>query len=130
MVFSKRSWERFEMANSHYLGSCQCGAVSFEADADLDHTVICNCSRCQRLGAVLTFVPPEQFTLKSGEDNLSEYLFRDGKIQHLFCKNCGIQGFAYGSKPDGSQMVAINVNCLEGVDPRALSSYAHDGAAV
>jgi hypothetical protein len=30
---------------------------------------------------------------------------------------------------DGSPMVAVNVNCLEGVDPRALTSHHYDGAA-
>lgn len=118
------------MATKHYLGSCQCGAVSFEVDADLDKTVTCNCSRCQRLGSVLAFATPDAFSLKSGEDNLTEYRFNTKKLQHLFCKTCGIEGFAYGNSPvDGSPMVAVNVNCLEGVDPRALTSHHYDGAA-
>jgi hypothetical protein len=117
------------MGTVHYKGSCQCGAVSFEADADLDNTVTCNCSRCQRLGSVLTFVAREAFTLKSGEDNLSEYLFNKNQIHHQFCKTCGIQSFAYADKPDGSSVVALNVNCLEGVNPRALKSHAFDGAS-
>ena len=119
------------MATKHYLGSCQCGAVSYEADADLEQTVTCNCSRCQRLGVVLAFAPRAAFSLKSGGDNLTEYRFNTKTLQHLFCKTCGIEGFAYGNSPkDGSAMVAINVNCLDGVDPRALTSYHHDGAAV
>jgi hypothetical protein len=105
--------------------------VSYEADADLDQTITCNCSRCQRLGIVLAFAPRGAFTLKSGEDNLTEYRFNTKKLQHLFCKTCGIESFAYGTSPaDGSSMVAINVNCLEGVNPRALSSHPYDGAAV
>ena len=31
--------------------------------------------------------------------------------------------------PDGTAMVAINVNCLDGVDPRALPFRTHDGAS-
>ncbi|MCV3738346.1 GFA family protein [Rhizobium sp. TRM96647] len=117
------------MGMAHYRGSCQCGAVSFEADVDLDRTIVCNCSRCKRLGSVLAFTAREAFTLTSGEENLSEYLFNNRTVHHLFCRTCGIQGFAYGDKPDGASMVAINVNCLEGVDPRALASHAHDGAS-
>lgn len=117
------------MAIAHYRGSCQCGAVSFEADTDLDHTITCNCSRCQRLGSVLAFAPREAFTLNAGEDNLTEYRFNTMKLRHLFCKTCGIQGFSYSEKPDGTAMVAIKVNCLEGVNPRALSPHAHDGAS-
>lgn len=115
------------MANQHYEGGCQCGAVRYEVDADLDTVITCNCSRCRRLGSVLAFTPRDQFILKSGEESLSEYQFNQRKIRHLFCKVCGIQSFAYGALPDGTQMAAINVNCLEGVDPRALSPHHVDG---
>lgn len=115
------------MAVQHYHGGCQCGAVRFEVDADLDNTITCNCSRCQKLGSVLSFTPRNKFTLTSGEDKLTEYLFNKHAIQHLFCAICGIESFAYGSMPDGSPMAAINANCLEGVEPRALKSYHYDG---
>lgn len=115
------------MTVQHYKGSCQCGAVSFEADLDLESTITCNCSRCQRLGSVLSFTPKSSFTLKSGENNLSEYLFNKHVIHHLFCKTCGIEGFARGTSPDGNEMVAVNVNCLDGVDPRALQSKHYNG---
>jgi hypothetical protein len=115
------------MSNEHYRGGCQCGAVTYEVDADLDSTITCNCSRCQKLGFVLTFAPLEQFTLKSGEDNLTEYRFNAKRIQHLFCSTCGVESFAYGQMPDGTRIAAVNVNCLEEVDPRALDSKHVDG---
>ena len=115
------------MATRHYDGGCQCGAVSYEVDVDLDKTMTCNCSRCQRLGIVLAFSPPQDFHLKSGETGLTEYLFNRKVIRHLFCSTCGIESFAYGKMPDGSPIVAINVNCLSGVDPRALDSHPFDG---
>ena len=115
------------MAVQHYHGGCQCGAVRFEADADLDSTVTCNCSRCQRLGSVLSFTPRDKFTLLSGEDNLTEYLFNKRHIRHLFCKTCGIESFAYAAAPDGAPMTAINANCLDGVEPRELKSHHYDG---
>lgn len=115
------------MAVSHYEGSCQCGAVTYEVDVDLEKTLVCNCSRCQRMGFVLSFAPLESFQLKSGENNLTEYLFNRKVVRHLFCKTCGVEGFAYGARPDGSQVVAINANCLAGVAPRALNSQAVDG---
>ena len=113
-----------------FKGSCQCGAVKYEVDADLSQSVTCNCSRCQRLGLVLSFTPRSSFELKSGEDSLTEYLFSKKQIQHLFCKVCGVESFAYGKMPDGSEIVAINVNCLEGVEPRKLDSHHYDGASI
>ena len=115
------------MAVEHYQGGCQCGAVRFETDADLDSTVTCNCSRCQRLGSVLSFTPRDKFTLLSGQDSLTEYRFNRHAIQHLFCKVCGIESFAYAPAPDGTSMAAVNATCLDGVDPCALKSHHYDG---
>jgi hypothetical protein len=115
------------MPMQHYHGGCQCGAVRYEVDADLDRTITCNCSRCQKLGSVLTFTPADRFTLLSGEQYLTEYLFNKHAIRHLFCKVCGIESFARGAMPDGSPMVAVNANCLDGVKPRELKSHHYDG---
>ncbi len=117
------------MAEKHYSGSCQCGAVRFEVDIDLDGAVTCNCSRCQRLGSVLAFAPREKFALKQGEDATQVYLFNTKTIEHRFCRTCGIESFAYGAMPDGTRIAAVNANCLDGVDPRALTPKHVDGAS-
>jgi hypothetical protein len=49
------------MTTQRYNGSCQCGVVSFSAERDLDNTLTCNCSRCQRLGSVLAFTGVDGF---------------------------------------------------------------------
>jgi hypothetical protein len=82
---------------------------------------------CQRAGTILTFVPPEQFTLEQGRDNLSDYQFNKHVIHHLFCKTCGIKPFAEGQGPDGRKMIAINIRCLEGVEPDSLQLTRYDG---
>jgi hypothetical protein len=111
------------MPVQHYHGGCQCGAVRYEVDTD--QAMTCNCSRCQRLGSVLSFTSRDKFKLLSGEENLTEYLFNKHKIHHRFCKTCGIQSFAYSAMPDGTP--AINANCLDGVEPRQLSSHHFNG---
>jgi len=118
------------MAAKHYKGGCQCGAVSYEVDVDIDQAMTCNCSRCQKLGSVMAFAPRDSFKLKKGEDAVTEYRFNKKQISHLFCKTCGIESFAYGAMPDGSPVAAINVNCLEGVDPRELKTQHFDGRSV
>ena len=115
------------MSEQHYSGSCQCGAVTFEADLDLDSTITCNCSRCQRLGSVLAFTPRNKLTVNTGEGNLTEYLFNKHTIRHQFCKTCGIEPFAFATGRDGAPMAAVNANCLDNVDPRALKSKHVDG---
>ena len=112
-----------------YHGSCQCGAVRFTAELDLDSVVTCNCSRCRRLGSVLAFAPAGKFHLEAGEGATTEYLFNKHAISHRFCTTCGIQAYSMGSMPDGAPMAAVNVNCLDGVDPRALTAHHFDGAS-
>jgi hypothetical protein len=115
------------MAAQQYSGGCHCGAVRYEVTADLDQTMTCNCSRCSKLGWILTFAPAQDFKLLSGEANLIDYRFNKKVIHHLFCSTCGIESFGRGARPDGTPTVAINVCCLDGVDPSALSPKAVDG---
>lgn len=112
-----------------YHGSCHCGAVRFTANADLAHAITCNCSMCRRAGSILAFVPAADFNLETSEDALTDYQFNKKVIHHLFCKTCGIKAFGRGKGPDGSDMVAINVRCLDGVDLDALKPHAYDGAS-
>jgi hypothetical protein len=112
-----------------YKGSCHCGKVRYEVKSDLAQVISCNCSLCSRAGYLLSFVPAAQFTLQSGEDALQEYKFNTHNIAHLFCKTCGVRSFARGKNRDGSEMAAINVRCLEGVDPDTLKITKVNGAA-
>ena len=114
------------MADQTYTGGCQCGAVRYELDAEISEVMSCNCSRCQKLGWLLTFVQPEQFRLLQGEDATTDFLFNKHVINHRFCTTCGIESFADGTTPRGP-MVAINVRCLDGVDLDALTIKPVDG---
>ncbi|WP_062194153.1 GFA family protein [Caldimonas taiwanensis] len=103
-----------------YRGRCHCGAVRFEADADLDAgTVRCNCSICTRSRFWLVFVTAERFRLLAGEEKLSDYRFGAQRIRHRFCSVCGVKPFGMAS--DGSG-VAISVNCLDELTPERLAA--------
>src|SRR5947209_18466242 len=102
-------------ANTHS-GGCHCGAVRYEADTDLSRVISCNCSICTKRGLLLTFAAPEQFRLISGEDQLTDYQFAKRNIHHVFCRHCGVESFARRRTRSGSEMVALNVRCLEGVE--------------
>jgi hypothetical protein len=110
-----------------HTGGCHCGSVRYEVKADLGHVISCNCSICQKRGLLLTFVPPEQFKLLSGEDALADYQFAKKKVHHLFCRHCGVESFARGSKPDGTPVIALNVRCFDDMDLTTLSPTPIDG---
>lgn len=110
-----------------YGGGCHCGRVRFEAATDLAQVLSCNCSICTKRGLLPTFVSPQRFKLLSGGGDLANYQFASKNIHHLFCPDCGVEPFARGTAPDGSEMVAINVRCLDDVDLATLTLTAVDG---
>ena len=113
-----------------YSGGCHCRRVQYEVSTNLTPVIACNCSHCQPKGLLLTFVPPEQFTLRAGEGELTEYQFNKHIIHHLFCGTCGVQSFARGKGPRGEDMIAINVRCLDGIDLAALKPMPFDGRSI
>ncbi|RYZ42267.1 MAG: GFA family protein [Myxococcaceae bacterium] len=110
-----------------YAGGCHCGQVKYEAQTDLSQVVSCNCSICTKRGLLLTFVPPEQFKPLSGVDHQKLYQFNKKVIDHLFCPTCGVESYGTGKGPDGKQMFALNVRCLEGVDLSKLTPMPYNG---
>jgi hypothetical protein len=41
--------------------------------------------------------------------------------------DCGVEVFARGTKPDGSEVVAVNVSCMDGVDLSRIKMTPVDG---
>ena len=112
-----------------YRGSCHCGKVAYEAEGEIGKVLACNCSICRRKGSLLWFVPKAQFRLTTPESNASTYPFNKHVIRHRFCAVCGIHPYAEASDKDGNPMAAVNVRCLEGVDPESFEVQHFDGAS-
>lgn len=106
-----------------YHGSCHCGAVTLEVEADITEGMKCNCSHCKRKGMLLAFVPKSQVKV-TGEDAMSTYHFNKNVIDHKFCPTCGVQ--PYGQSGD---TMAINLNCIhdEDLDHASLTIKEVDG---
>lgn len=108
-------------------GGCHCGKVRYEVTTDLARVLTCNCSICQKRGALWTYVGPQQFELLSGAGELEDYQFNKRIIHHLFCRTCGVSSFARGKGADGSEGIGINVRCLDDVDLTTLKTTFYDG---
>jgi hypothetical protein len=106
-------------------GGCHCGRVRFRVTADLATVTECNCSICTKKGFLHLIVPPEQFELVRGADELATYRFNTGVAQHTFCRHCGIHAF-YVPRSDPDK-IDVNARCLDGVDPASLRPHPFDG---
>ena len=114
-----------------YTGSCHCQKVRFEFESEeIQGWMMCNCSICQRRGHILHMIPASFFHLISWEGNLTEYRFNTKNIAHLFCKTCWVQAFWKGPMPDWTEMIAINLNCVDGIDYEKLSIHKYDGKSL
>ena len=115
---------------SRITGGCHCGAIRFEAEGDFTSGIECNCTHCDIKGFVLAFVPRDNFTLTRGEDAFSTYHFNTGTIDHNFCTTCGVEAFGIGKGPDGMEMAAINLRCVDHLDRSALAIQHFNGKEV
>lgn len=108
-----------------YPGSCHCGAVQFEVEADDSVEVEdCNCSICRMTGFLHLIVPLRAFRLLQGKEQLSIYRFNTGVAEHQFCQVCGIKPFYVPrSNPDGMD---VNLRCLK-IQPAQVKIVGFDG---
>ena len=112
-----------------YQGTCHCGRIRFEVDAQIDHVRECDCSICRRRGALNFRVPKEALRLLTPWENLSLYQWGSMTAKDFFCPTCGILPFRRPSDPTQQELSqgvepfdgwAINVRCLEGIDVSSL----------
>lgn len=106
--------------NPVHQGQCHCGSVKFTVQ--LPHGLVdtrrCNCSMCRRRGAVVASVELNDLSINEGEEILSLYQFNTNTAKHYFCSKCGI--YTHHQRRSNPQLYAINIACLEGVDPFVL----------
>src|SRR5690606_8667688 len=108
-----------------YQGSCHCGRVRFQLDARLDYAMECNCSICQRVGALWHGASDGNLRITAGGDELACYQFNTMTAKHYFCRHCGVHPFTR-PRLDPTRW-AVNVRCLEDVDGATLPLHHFDG---
>lgn len=76
-----------------YSGSCQCGAVKFEATGDIQRFFLCHCKRCRKntgsAHAANLFLPGGTLAWLSGEENVRTYRVPETRHGKSFCVECG-----------------------------------------
>ena len=111
-------------------GSCHCGRIKFRVEGNISGVLSCNCSICQRKGALMWFVPRARLQLLTPEADAGTYSFNKHVIQHRFCPVCGMHPYGEGRDRTGKEMAAVNIRCLEEIDLDAIPVTPFDGRAL
>jgi hypothetical protein len=98
-------------------GSCHCGYITFEADADPEKTTLCHCTDCQTsTGTAFRTnipVPGNSFRMLSGEPTIYVKTSADSgnPRAQAFCPKCGspIYSTTPGDGPKPFYMVRVGV---------------------
>jgi hypothetical protein len=119
-----RSAESLAVMKHTYRGTCHCGRVKFEVDADIDHARVCDCSICRRRGALLHRVSDGDLRILTPLDEMTLYQWNTKTAKDYFCPTCGILPFR---RPrTAPEKWSVNVRCLEEVDVEAIPrKYVH-----
>jgi hypothetical protein len=102
------------MSTKTFHGSCKCGAITFEADLDLEQgTTKCNCTSCWKRRWWSVRVKPDAFRSLRGEECLTAA---------SFCPNCGVVPYAHieAAEWNDGAYVSVNVAVLDDLDPNEL----------
>jgi hypothetical protein len=115
-----------EMTKQTYQGSCHCGRVRFEVDADIDHVRVCDCTVCRKRGALNFRVADEDLRPLTPFEDMTLYQWHTKTAKDYFCPACGILPFR---RPRTAKNIwAVNVRCLDGLDLGSLPEKAVHGS--
>lgn len=112
-------------------GSCLCGAVAYEVDADATPIVHCHCATCRKAhGSAFSSVmavPRDRFRWVKGGELLGRYESSPGKFRS-FCLRCGSQIVA--ERPAQGRTL-LRLGCLDTpiTDRPQMHIWRSDGAS-
>jgi hypothetical protein len=96
------------MATLH--GTCLCGGVKFEVDAEPESLRACHCTSCKKLagsGATVNFgASADAIRIVAGENLLQSFTPPEGSAK-TFCRVCGTNLFGAGWPESGRASVRV-----------------------
>jgi hypothetical protein len=94
-------------------GSCLCGAVAYEVDAEVKRIVHCHCQTCRKTHGTafssVTAVPRDKFRWTRGAELLDAIESSPGKFRR-FCSKCG--SHIQADRPN-QPVVLLRLGCLD-----------------
>jgi hypothetical protein len=91
--------------------SCHCGATQITLPRLPTTATSCNCSFCERTGAIWAYFKPGELVVEAEDEKTYS---ASGMNNHHFCGRCGIQ--TWGDSPDWSSAYNMDGTPKPGVE--------------
>lgn len=107
---------------------CHCGKVKLSANAAPASMTSCNCSICNRIGALWAYYDGDAVEIV-GAGAEQAYAFGEKSITYHRCAECGCTTHYTAAAPDGRALVAINCRMAPLSDIKDIPVRQFDGLA-
>ncbi|MDH3762509.1 MAG: GFA family protein [Gammaproteobacteria bacterium] len=102
-------------------GKCHCGEITFRAEVNPDHVIVCHCSDCQALSGspYRTVVPAVEgtFQIEKGNPKIYVKTIEDGvQRAQAFCPECGSPIYSAPVGEAAMQFIGIRVGLIKQKD--------------
>jgi hypothetical protein len=110
-------------------GSCHCGAIKLEIDANIPEKLTsCNCSICRRTGSLMAYFNPTQVKIKAAADATHRYIWGDKSLAFVRCATCGCQSHWESLDPAQTDRMGVNARLFTNLDISKIRIRHFDGA--
>ena len=98
-----------------YKVECHCKSVKLQVNLPniLDNLVKCNCSICQKRGAIMSIANKDDVKVIEGIDKLSLYQFHTKIAKHYFCIKCGV--YTHHIRRRDPEQISVNLMCVDDI---------------
>ena len=107
---------------------CHCGNVKLTANYMPASVTSCNCSICNRLGALWAYYEPECVEIEFRESPTLAYTWGDRDIEFHHCTICGCATHYQSAEKCKDKRVAINACMMEPASIAHIPVREFDGA--
>ncbi|MCG6890373.1 MAG: aldehyde-activating protein [Gammaproteobacteria bacterium] len=106
---------------------CHCGNLKLAASAPPASITRCNCSMCNRLGALWAYYDEENVKVTSGSKPGNTYAWGEKTITYHRCGECGCTTHYTTTDDDGRELISVNCRMAQLSDIANIPVREFDG---
>jgi hypothetical protein len=110
------------------IATCHCGAVKTNVPSMPEFLIDCNCSICQRNGALWALYEPDSVKLYGYPENTTQYIWGPRTIRTMHCKVCGCATHWEPIDSAAGTKVGVNARNFERQEIAGIKVRKFDGA--